>query len=110
MRSTGIPPSRRTQRATAAFASRCGWRRISTRRIRTARRCTSTSVALLLVLAGCGGKARPVAYTDLTAKVGPLEFTHITVDVEHTRSELLEVLERNNPGRRITCRPSTSTR
>src|SRR5437763_566390 len=101
MRSTGTRPYRPTRPVTAAFASRCGSQRISTRRIRTARRCTSTSVALLLVLAGCGGRARPVSYTDLTAEVGPLEFTHITVDVEHKRSELLGVLERNNPGRKI---------
>jgi hypothetical protein len=55
----------------------------------------------LFLLAGCGGKARPLAYTDLTAQVGPLEFTHLTVDVSHSRAELLAVLERNNPGRRI---------
>ncbi len=65
---------------------------------------------LLLVLAGCGGKARPVAYTDLTAKVGPLEFTHITVDVERARSQLLGVLERNNPGRKIHLPPIDYTR
>ena len=65
-----------------------------------------------MALVGCGGKARPVAYTDLTAKVGPgpLEFTHITVDVEHTRSQLLEVLERNNPGRKIHLPPIDYTR
>ncbi len=54
------------------------------------------------MLAGCGGKARPLAYEDLTSKVGSLEFTHITVDRSRTRAELLEVLERNNPGREIT--------
>jgi PrcB C-terminal len=57
------------------------------------------------VLAGCGGKPRPVDYEDLTAKVGALEFTHITVDLSHTRAELLEVLERNNPGRKIRLPP-----
>jgi hypothetical protein len=40
-------------------------------------------------------------YEDLTPKVGSLEFTHITVDLSRTRSALLEVLERNNPGRKI---------
>jgi hypothetical protein len=30
--------------------------------------------------------------------VGGLEFTHITVDVSHSRNELREVLQRNNPG------------
>jgi PrcB C-terminal len=70
------------------------------RRIRTARRCTCTSVALL-ALAGCGGKERPVAYEDLTPKLGSLEFTRITVNRAETHAELLEVLRRNNPGRGI---------
>jgi PrcB C-terminal len=34
----------------------------------------------------------------LTAKVGGLEFTHITVDTSHSRGQLREVLARNNPG------------
>ena len=53
------------------------------------------------MLAGCAGGSRPATYTDLTPKVGPLEFTHIAVAVFHDRAKLLEVLERNNPGRRI---------
>jgi hypothetical protein len=57
------------------------------------------------VLAGCGGTSRPIAYKDLTSKVGPLEFTHITVDRSRSRGELLEVLERNNPGRKIHLPP-----
>jgi protease stability complex PrcB-like protein len=59
----------------------------------------------LLVLAGCGGSARPIAYENLTAKVGALEFTHITVDVSRTRADLLVVLERNNPGRKMHLPP-----
>jgi hypothetical protein len=59
----------------------------------------------LLLLAGCGGKARPVAYEDLTPKVGSLEFTHITVDLSRTRAELLKVLRRNNPGRKLRLPP-----
>jgi hypothetical protein len=62
------------------------------------------------VLAGCGGKARPVAYENLTPKVGALEFTHITVDLSHSPAELLEVLERNNPGRTIRLPPIDYTR
>jgi hypothetical protein len=62
------------------------------------------------VLAGCGGKARPVAYENLTPKVGALEFTHITVDLSHSRAELLEVIERNNPGRTIRLPPIDYTR
>jgi hypothetical protein len=54
----------------------------------------------MLLLAGCGAKV-PVTYEDLTAQVRGLEFTHITVDVAHDRQALLEVLERNNPGRKI---------
>ena len=59
----------------------------------------------MLALAGCGGQARTVAYSDLTTQVGPLEFTHLTVDVSHSRAELLGVLARNNPGRRIHLPP-----
>jgi len=55
--------------------------------------------------AGCGGTARPVPYTDITAKVGALEFTHLTVDVSKSRTKLLGVLERNNPGRPISLPP-----
>jgi hypothetical protein len=53
------------------------------------------------VLAGCGSQARPVPYIDLTKEAGPLEFTRITRDVFRDRQSLVEVLERNNPGRRI---------
>jgi len=56
-------------------------------------------------MAGCGATARPVAYEDVTAKVGGLEFTRITVDVATTRQELLDVLERNNPGLKVTLPP-----
>jgi hypothetical protein len=63
------------------------------------------AVAALLVLAGCAGKARAVAYTDLTAQTGPLEFTHITTYLSHSRATLLEVLQRNNPGRTIILPP-----
>jgi hypothetical protein len=50
---------------------------------------------------GCASKAQAVAYEDLTPKLGSLEFTRITVNRADTRAELLEVLRRNNPGRRI---------
>ena len=59
----------------------------------------------MLVLAGCSAKAQPVVFEDVTGKVGGLEFTRITVDVATTRKELLEVLERNNPGVKITLPP-----
>jgi hypothetical protein len=56
---------------------------------------------LLLLLAGCGAASRDVPYTDLTREAGPFEFTRITRDVFRNRASLLDVLERNNPGRPI---------
>ena len=55
----------------------------------------------MLALAGCSSSSRPVRFVDLTRAVGPLAFTHITVATFKNRAKLLEVLERNNPGRRI---------
>ena len=55
----------------------------------------------LLLLAGCGSTPRDVPYADLTRQAGPLEFTRITRDVFRNRAALLDVLERNNPGRAI---------
>lgn len=40
-----------------------------------------------------------MTYTDLTRVAGPLEFTRITRQLFRNRSELQEVLARNNPGR-----------
>jgi hypothetical protein len=37
--------------------------------------------------------------------VGGLEFTHITVDTSRSRAQLLEVLQRNNPGVKIKVPP-----
>jgi hypothetical protein len=58
-------------------------------------------VLSLLLLAGCGSTPRDVPYVDLTRQAGPLEFTRITRDVFRNRAALLDVLERNNPGRTI---------
>jgi hypothetical protein len=55
----------------------------------------------VLLLTGCASTSRAVPYTDLTSRVGPLEFTRITRDVFRSRAALLDVLERNNPGRPI---------
>jgi hypothetical protein len=55
----------------------------------------------LLVLAGCGSASREVPYTDLTRQLGPLEFTRIRSQLFRDRASLLDVLERNNPGRPI---------
>ena len=59
-------------------------------------------MAAVLVLTGCGGETRRVAYTDLTREAGPLEFTRITRGLYRDRDALTEVLERNNPGRSIS--------
>ena len=63
------------------------------------------AVALLILVpaaAGCAGSTpRDVPYTELTKQAGPLEFTRITRDVFRSRAGLLDVLERNNPGRTI---------
>ena len=59
----------------------------------------------MLALSGCSGTARLVTYTDLTRQTGPLEFTRITRDVYRTRAALLDVLERNNPGRLVELPP-----
>ena len=40
-------------------------------------------------------------YVDLTRQAGQLEFTHITVKLFDNRRDLSELLERNNPGRRL---------
>jgi protease stability complex PrcB-like protein len=58
-------------------------------------------VLSLLVLSGCGSTPRDVPYVDLTRQAGSLEFTRITRDVFRNRAALLDVLERNNPGRAI---------
>src|SRR5215210_1952923 len=55
-------------------------------------------LAVMLVVAGCGGDTRPIAYTDLTRQAGPLEFTRITRGLFRDRAALREVIERNNPG------------
>ncbi|MBA3735383.1 MAG: protease complex subunit PrcB family protein [Actinobacteria bacterium] len=60
---------------------------------------------MLLTLVGCGSASRPISYTDLTLRVGALEFTSITVALFHDRVKLLYVLERNNPGRPIRLPP-----
>jgi protease stability complex PrcB-like protein len=62
-------------------------------------------VALVAALTGCGAAKRPVAYEDLTAKVGGLEFTRITVDTAQSARELRETLARNNPGVAIRLPP-----
>jgi hypothetical protein len=50
---------------------------------------------------GCGSKPAPVSYEDLTPKLGSLEFTRITVERSRSRAELLDVLRRHNPGRKL---------
>jgi len=63
------------------------------------------SAVAVLILVGCGDRRRPVAYTDLTRTVGALEFTRITRDLFQSRGDLVDVLERHNPGRNIQLPP-----
>jgi hypothetical protein len=58
-----------------------------------------------LLLTGCGGKARPLAYVDLTQRAGALEFTRITVKLLRTRAELVDLLAGDNPGRTLHLPP-----
>jgi hypothetical protein len=58
-----------------------------------------------LLLAGCGAAKHRLAYEDLTAKVGGLEFTRITVDTAQSAKELRKTLARNNPGVAIRLPP-----
>lgn len=58
-------------------------------------------VVAVLTLTACGGEARPVAYVDLTPRVGNLEFTRIAREHFRSREKLVEVLQRHNPGRSI---------
>jgi protease stability complex PrcB-like protein len=64
-------------------------------------RAACAGLAAVLLLAGCGGENRRIAYTDLTRETGPLEFTRITRGLFRDRAALREVLERNNPGKPI---------
>jgi hypothetical protein len=57
-----------------------------------------SGATVLLVATGCGAAKRPLGYDDLSAKVGGLEFTRITVDTARSPKELRETLARNNPG------------
>jgi hypothetical protein len=63
------------------------------------------AACVVLALAGCTGKARSVAYTDLTVEAGPLQFTRISRGVFRSRAALLEVLQRNDPGANIGLPP-----
>lgn len=47
----------------------------------------------------------PVSYEDLTPELGSLEFTRITVERSRSRTELLDVLRRHNPGRILRLPP-----
>ena len=64
-----------------------------------------SGATVLLVATGCGAAKRPLTYDDMTAKVGGLEFTRITVDTARSAKELHEVLARNNPGAELRLPP-----
>ena len=54
-----------------------------------------------LLVAGCGGSGRPVAYDDLSAQLRPAEFTRQIRQIFRSRAELVNYLERAMPGRRL---------
>jgi PrcB C-terminal len=62
------------------------------------------------IVSACGAESRPVAYTDLTADVGPLDFTRIKRQLFRERSDLVEFLAEQNPGRRLRLPPIDFTR
>lgn len=67
---------------------------------------TVACLSLVVLTAGCGSAtARPIPYIDLTRRVGPLEFARITISLCKDRNKLVEILERNNPGRTIRLPP-----
>lgn len=55
-----------------------------------------------MLLAGCGTTPRDVPFANLTRQAGPLEFTRIRRELFRDRATLLDVLERNNPGRPLS--------
>jgi hypothetical protein len=68
---------------------------------RTAKGCACISAVVLLLLAGCGGRAKPVPYTDLSAQLRPAEFTRQIRQIFRSRADLSDYLERAMPGRRL---------
>jgi PrcB C-terminal len=86
-----------------AYVFRCGSRRTSTRRTRTAKRstCISAIAAAAVVASGCGEGARPVVYRDVSDQLKPAEFTRQIRQIFRSRADLLDYLERSMPGQRI---------
>ena len=56
---------------------------------------------MIAVVAGCGGKAEPIAYQDVSAQLRPAQFTRQVREIFRTRASLVEYLERAMPGRRL---------
>ncbi len=73
------------------------------RRIRTARRCTCISAALLAV-AGCGGTAKPVAYTDITRELHGFQPPQLVREAFKTQTAFAKYVRHESPG--ITDLPS----
>ena len=51
-----------------------------------------------MLLSGCGGRGRPLAYTDLSAQLRPVEFPRVVRQIFRTRVELADYLARAMPG------------
>jgi hypothetical protein len=58
-------------------------------------------IALALLISGCGGSSRPVAYVDLSSRLRPAEFPRQTRQIFRTREDLVDYLEHAMPGRRL---------
>ena len=67
-------------------------------RIRTARRCTCTSAAALLVAAGCGGTNKQLAYTDLTHELRGFAPPRLVREAFTTQAAFAKYVHRESPG------------
>jgi PrcB C-terminal len=66
-------------------------------RIRTARRFTSISVALLAV-AGCGGGAKPIAYRDITRELHGFQPPRLVREAFTTQQAFAKYMRHESPG------------
>jgi hypothetical protein len=54
--------------------------------------------AALLVVGGCGGSRNPIAYTDITTRLHPVEFPRVVRQAFLSRSDFARYLRRTMPG------------
>lgn len=56
----------------------------------------------MVLVAGCAGGGKPVAYADLSAQLHPVEFPRLVREILRSREELVTFVERQMPGRSPT--------